>query len=159
MCSLLFVCCMFFFIQIMSVLVHIIWSIYARVMTPKIIVVFCINSPSLHFFVVFHPSPHLFIYSKILNEAKLIHCYINGNFCRFNPALNVLVPKLILMMMIYYFFVLVVFSNVNMWNWGCWWSWNQLIAKSFLMFPTFKLLSTINFICHLFFSLKNNYGV
>jgi hypothetical protein len=65
----------------------------------------------------FHPSPHFSISFEILNEAKLIHLYVNGYSCKIDPALNVLPLKSILVMMVYYFFVLVVFLNTNLWNW------------------------------------------
>jgi hypothetical protein len=52
-------------------------------MTPKVIFVFCIIYPSFTLlYVVFHPSPYLFISIEILNEAKLIHRYINGTMFR-----------------------------------------------------------------------------
>jgi hypothetical protein len=159
-CSLLFVYSMSYLIKIMPILVHTIWSIYVRIMTPQIIIVFCINCPSFTLlFVVFHPSRHFSISFEILNEAKMIHHYVNGYSCMINLALNVLPLESILVMNVYYFSISIDFSNVNLWNCRCWWLRNQLNAKSFQLFPIFKLLSTIHFMCHLFPSLGNSYGV
>ncbi len=142
------------------IMLHMIWLIYGGIMTLEIIVVFCINCPSFTLiFVVFHPSPYFSFFFEILNEAKLIHHYINGNSYRINPTFNLLSPQSMLVMMVYYFFISFFFSDVNMSNCGYWWSGNQLNAKYFQLFPTFKLLSTIHFICHLFPSLMNNYGI
>jgi hypothetical protein len=144
----------------MLVTVHTIWSIYGGIMTLEIIVVFCIKCRSFTFFnVVFNPSPHFSISFEILNEAKFIHHYVNGNSCRINPIFNVVSPNSILVVMVYYFFVSFVFLDANPSNCGYWWSWNQLNAKSSRLFPTFKLLSIIHFIYHLFPSLMNNYGI
>jgi hypothetical protein len=146
-------------VRIMQVIVHTIWSVYGKVMILEIIVVFCINCPSfILLFVVIHLSLCFFISFEILNEPKLIHHYINGNSYRINLPLNVLLPKSILVVTIHYFSISFVFLDANMSNCGWWWSGNQLNAKSSQLFPTFKLLSTIHFICHLFPSLRNSYG-
>ncbi len=144
----------------MLVATHSIWSMSSEVMTLEIIVVFYIHCPSLTLiFVLFNPSPHFSISFEILNEAKLIHHYVNGNSYKINLALNVLLPELILVMMVYYFSISFVFLNVNLWNYGYCWLANQLNTKSSQLFPAFKLFSTIHFICHLFPNLKNNYGI
>jgi hypothetical protein len=53
-------------------------------------------------FMVFHPSRYFSIFSEIINEAKLIHHYINGYSYKIDPALNVLLPESILVMIIYF---------------------------------------------------------
>jgi hypothetical protein len=59
---------------IMPIVGHMIWLVYVRVMTSKIIIVFCINYLSFTFLsMVFHPSPRFSISFEILNEAKLIN--------------------------------------------------------------------------------------
>ncbi len=144
----------------MPIIVHTIWLVYVGVMTPQIIVVFCTNYPSFTFlFMVFHPSRHFSISFEIFNEMKMIHHYVNCYSCRIYFTLNVLPLESILVMIIYYFFVLVIFSHANIWNWGCRWSRNQLNGKYSQWFPTFKLLSTIHFMCHLYPSINNSYVV
>jgi hypothetical protein len=86
-------------------------------MTPKIVIAFCINYPSFTLLsVIFHPflSFFFFFFFCFFNLNKKINNYLklNGNSCKIEPTLNVLLLESILVMTVYYFYVSVVFSNV-----------------------------------------------
>jgi hypothetical protein len=128
----------------MPIAMHTIWLIYVEVTIPQIIVVFCIIYPSFTLlFVVFHPSRCFFISFEILNEAKVIHHYINDYSCRIDLALNVILLKSILLMIVYYFFY-----------------FNCLFKCKYLKLGLLVIrVSTIHFMGHLFSNLRNSYGV
>jgi len=103
---------------IMPIVGHMIWLVYVRVMTSKIIIVLCINYLSFTFLsMVFHLSPCFSISFENLNEAKLINHYVISSSHKIDLTLNVLSPKSILVVTVYYFLVSCL-SNENMSNCG-----------------------------------------
>jgi hypothetical protein len=103
---------------IMPIVGHMIWLVYVKVMTSKIIIVFYINYLSFTLFsMVFHLSPCFSISFEILNETKLIHHYVISNSHKIDLTFNVLSPKSILVVTIYIFFVSCLFKckYVKLW--------------------------------------------
>jgi hypothetical protein len=123
---------------IMPIVGHMIWLVYVRVMTSKIIIVFYINYLSFTLLsMVFHLSPRFSISFEILNEAKLIHHYVISNSHKIDLTFIFLLPKSILVVMVYYFFVSCLFKckYVKLWLLVI---RESIECKIFLFVPLFK---------------------